>query len=77
MLSEADVRKVLDDFVLAELYTDRQTPEDERHSELQEKNFGTVALPLYVVVGPDGQELSKFPGLTRDKKEFIRPAEKK
>ena len=58
--------------MLAELYTDRQTPEDERHGQIQEMNFGTVALPLYVVVTPDGKELSKFPGLTRDKNEFIR-----
>lgn len=72
MLTEADVKKTLENFVLAELFTDRQTPEDERHSQIQEKSFGTVALPLYVVVGPDGKELSKFPGLTRDKNEFIR-----
>lgn len=72
MLTEPDVKKVLNNFVLAELYTDRQTPEDEKHGQIQEKNFGTVALPLYVVVTPDGKELSKFPGLTRDKNEFIR-----
>jgi thiol:disulfide interchange protein DsbD len=72
MLTEPDVKKTLESFVLAELYTDRQTPEDERHSQIQEKSFGTVALPLYVVIGPDGKELSKFPGLTRDKNEFIR-----
>lgn len=72
VLSQTEVKKALENFVLAELYTDRQTPEDERHSQLQEKNFGTVALPLYVVIGPDGHELSKFPGLTRDKMEFVR-----
>ncbi len=72
MLATPEVKKVLDNFVLAELYTDRQTPEDERHGQIQEKQFGTVALPLYVVVTPDGKELSKFPGLTRDKNEFIR-----
>ena len=37
-----------------------------------DKSFGTVALPLYVVISPDGKELAKFPGLTRDKNEFIR-----
>jgi thiol:disulfide interchange protein len=71
MLIEPEVKKVLDNFVLAELFTDRQTPEDERHGQIQE-NFGTVALPLYVVITPDGKELAKFPGLTRDKNEFIR-----
>ncbi len=72
MFTQADVKKTLENFVTAELFTDRQTPEDERHSQIQEKSFGTVALPLYVVISPDGKELSKFPGLTRDKDEFIR-----
>ena len=76
MFPQPEVRKELDRFILAELYTDRDTAEhaagDQRHQEIQEKQFGTVALPLYVIVGPDGRELSKFPGLTRDKAEFIR-----
>jgi thiol:disulfide interchange protein DsbD len=76
MFPQAEVKKELERFVLAELFTDRDTPEqaagDERNQQLQEKQFGTVALPLYVIVGPDGKEITKFPGLTRDPKEFIR-----
>ena len=76
MFPQPEVRKELDRFILAELYTDRDTAEhatdDQRHQEIQEKQFGTVALPLYVIVGPDGRELARFPGLTRDKAEFIR-----
>ncbi|MFN7944984.1 MAG: cytochrome c biogenesis protein CcdA [Blastocatellia bacterium] len=76
MFPQPEVRKELDRFILAELYTDRDTAEhaasDQRHQEIQEKQFGTVALPLYVIVSPDGRELGKFPGLTRDKAEFIR-----
>ncbi|HWQ31515.1 MAG TPA: cytochrome c biogenesis protein CcdA [Blastocatellia bacterium] len=76
MFPQPEVRKELERFVLAELFTDRDTPEhaagDERNQQLQEKQFGTVALPLYVIVGPDGREITKFPGLTRDPKEFIR-----
>ena len=71
ILADAEVRREMERFVLAELYTDRETPEDERHSKLQETQFGTVALPLYVVVGPDGKELAQFAGLTRDKAEFL------
>jgi thiol:disulfide interchange protein DsbD len=72
MFPDPDVQQELKRFVLAELFTDRQTPEDDRNGELQQKQFGTVALPLYVIVTPDGRELAKFPGLTRDKAEFIR-----
>jgi thiol:disulfide interchange protein len=72
MFPDAAVQKELERFVLAELFTDRPTPEDERNSELQEKNFGTVALPLYAIVDTDGKELARFDGLTRDKAEFLR-----
>jgi len=72
VFTDANVKRELDRFVLAELYTDRETPEDELNSKLQETRFKTVALPLYVIVAPDGTQLGLFAGLTRDKSEFIR-----
>jgi thiol:disulfide interchange protein len=72
VFTDANVKRELDRFVLAELYTDRETPEDEFNSKLQETRFKTVALPLYVIVAPDGTQLGLFAGLTRDKSEFIR-----
>jgi len=72
MFTDRDVRGALERFVLAELYTDRETPEDERNSQLQAEKFQTVALPLYAIVDADGAILAKFPGLTRDKQEFLR-----
>jgi thiol:disulfide interchange protein len=72
IIADAEVQKVLGDFVLAELYTDRDRPEDERNGQLQEQKFGTIALPLYVVVDHNGNELAQQAGLTRDKAEFIR-----
>jgi thiol:disulfide interchange protein DsbD len=72
VFTDANVKRELDRFVLAELYTDRETPEDEFNSKLQETRFKTVALPLYVIVAPDGSQLALFAGLTRDKSEFIR-----
>ena len=71
MFPEPQVRKELEGFVLAELFTDRETPEDEKNGELQAQKFETVALPLYAVVDPDGNILAKFPGLTRDKQLFV------
>lgn len=76
MFPDPAVKQELQKFVLAELYTDREdTPEhqklDEENGKLQAEKFGTVALPLYAVIDPNGNILAKFPGLTRDKKEFV------
>ncbi|MFN0086490.1 MAG: protein-disulfide reductase DsbD family protein [Blastocatellia bacterium] len=75
MFPDPIIRKELDRFVLAELFTDRETPEhqkgDELNGQLQTEKFGTAALPLYAIVDPAGNTLAKFPGLTRDKKEFL------
>jgi thiol:disulfide interchange protein len=71
MFTEPEVKRELGRFVLAELYTDRETAEDERNGQLQADKFKTVALPLYAIIDPNGNTLAKFPGLTRDKREFI------
>jgi len=75
MFPDPLVRKELDRFVLAELYTDRETPqhkaEDEKNAERQSSQFGSAALPLYAIISPDEKTLAVFPSLTRDKQEFI------
>lgn len=71
MFPDPQVKKELERFVLAELYTDRETPEDERNGQLQAEKFETVALPLYAIIDAQGRTLAKFPGLTRDKQEFV------
>ena len=76
MFPDPAVKKELEKFVLAELYTDREdTPEnqkaDERNGQLQVEKFGSVALPLYAIVDPSGNKLAQFGGLTRSKQEFI------
>ncbi len=76
MFPDPAVKKEMEKFVLAELFTDREdTPEnqkaDELNGQLQAEKFGTVALPLYAIVDPGGNLLAKFPGLTRDKQEFV------
>jgi hypothetical protein len=39
---------------------------------MQQREFGTVALPLYAIVHPDGKTVATFPGLTRDTAEFVK-----
>ena len=65
------VEQELSQFVRVELFTDRETPEDERNSALQAEKFATVALPLYAIVSPTGTILARFPGLTRSPDEFV------
>jgi thiol:disulfide interchange protein len=75
MFPDPQVKKEMDRFVLAELFTDRETLEhkaaDEKNAELQTTKYNSAALPLYVIISPDEKALATFPSLTRDKQEFI------
>jgi hypothetical protein len=68
VLSEKDVRDVLSKFVVTDLYTDRDRKEDRENRRLQEERFKSAALPLYVILGPDGQERSRLASLTSKEK---------
>jgi hypothetical protein len=39
---------------------------------LQKETFGTVALPLYVILDAQGNKISVFSGMTRNAAEFER-----
>lgn len=71
MFPDPEIRRELDKFVRVELYTDRETKEDQRNGDLQAEKFQSVALPLYAIVDPEGKPLASFPGLTRDRAEFL------
>lgn len=66
MIAQPEIQELLKNFVLAELYTDRQDPahkaKDAQNARLQEDRFATAALPLYVVLGPDGRERDRLLG---------------
>ena len=71
IFSRPDVGAELGQFVLSRLYTDGDGELYERQQQFQEKTFGTVALPLYAVMTPDGGVRATFSGLTRNPAEFI------
>jgi thiol:disulfide interchange protein DsbD len=72
VLPRPDVMMELANFIPLELYTDRQTREDNENQLYQQKLTGVVTLPFYAVVTPDGQVLKKFDkGYTRDAAEFV------
>jgi len=71
IFSRPDVGAELGQFVLARLYTDGDGELYERQQAFQERTFGTVALPLYAVMTPDGKVRATFSGLSRNPAEFI------
>jgi thiol:disulfide interchange protein len=72
IFTRPDVRQRFEQYVLVRLYTDGRGEEYVRNQAMQKDSFGTVALPLYVVLSPGGETIATFPGLTRDPQEFVR-----
>ena len=66
-----EVRAEMEKFVLVSLYTDGEGPVYERQQQFQQETFQTVALPFYAVLDADGTPIATFPGLTRDRQEFV------
>lgn len=64
------VQSELAKFVTVRLYTDGDGPVFEKQQKYQQETFGTVALPLYVILDGSGRTLATFPGLTRHPEEF-------
>jgi hypothetical protein len=67
VIARGPVQELLKNFIFAELYTDRlgaHKEKDEANGKLQEDRFATAALPLYVVLGPDGKERARLLGKT-------------
>ncbi|MGA1198164.1 MAG: protein-disulfide reductase DsbD family protein, partial [Candidatus Latescibacterota bacterium] len=73
---EPEVHNLLKQYVRVQLYTDGREAVHQHNREFQESQFGTVALPLYVVISPEGETLASFPGMTRDKGVFVKFLEK-
>ena len=71
ILSQQEVRKLLERFVLVKLYTDGgKNHREKRQYEID--RFGTAAQPLYVILDGDDLEITRFPGMTRNVNEFVK-----
>lgn len=69
----AEVRGELERLARVQLFTDGAGDEYDRNRQFQQERFGSVALPLYVVVDAvTGEELGRLEGLTRDAAAFAR-----
>lgn len=71
MLSQDDVKKELERFVVAELYTDRQRPDDVENNRLLREEFGGEGMPMYVILTADRRILAKLVQSTVSKEEFL------
>lgn len=63
MIADWKIQTALKEFIFAELYTDRRTPQDEENNTLRIDKYGG-ALPLYVVLDEEGNILARLEGLT-------------
>src|SRR5205823_3154485 len=66
IFNRPEVRAELANFVLARLYTDGEGKIFEDQQAFQEKQFGTVALPLYAIVDWNGRTVAVREGISRD-----------
>ncbi|MBM3460099.1 MAG: DUF255 domain-containing protein, partial [Armatimonadetes bacterium] len=71
MFPRKAVKEELAHFVLAELFTDKETEESARYQKLEQELYKTVALPYYAVRTADGQRILEFPGQTWNEQEFL------
>lgn len=71
MFPRPEVTRELSRYVRLRLYTDGQGEIYQRYQKLEQSLFGTVALPYYAVLRPDGTPVVTFGGLTRDSAAYI------
>jgi thiol:disulfide interchange protein len=71
VFTQDPVRRAFQQLVLIRLFTDGEGPVFERNQRFQEERFGTVALPLYAILTPDGQTHATHAGIVRDVGQFV------
>jgi thiol:disulfide interchange protein DsbD len=71
MFTEPEVAAEMRNFVLLDLYTDGSDAASVRNQAIQSTKYGTIAIPFYAIVDPDGNTVTTFPGLTRDATEWL------
>jgi thiol:disulfide interchange protein DsbD len=76
MFPRPDVTRELARYVRVRLYTDGQGEKYQGYQQLERDRFGTVALPYYAALSPDGRPTVVFAGLTRAPEQFVAFLEK-
>jgi thiol:disulfide interchange protein DsbD len=71
MFPRPEVARELDKFVRVRLYTDGRGEMFQRFQQMEQDIFGTVALPFYAILTPNGTPRVAFGGLTRSPEEYL------
>ena len=71
MFPRPAVAAAVKDMILVELYTDGDDEQNRQNQAFEEKQFSTVAIPLYAVLDGSGKVLGSFAGATREEREFL------
>ena len=66
-----EVELLFENFILVKLYTDGKGEKYSINRNLEIDRFGTAALPYYVILTPDDNLISTFPGMDVNPNNFI------
>jgi thiol:disulfide interchange protein DsbD len=71
MFPRPEVARELARYIRVRLYTDGTGEIYQRYQQMEQRMFGTVALPYYAVITPNGKPVVVFGGLTRRPEEYV------
>jgi thiol:disulfide interchange protein DsbD len=71
MFPQSEITRELARYVRVRLYTDGRGEPYKSFQKMEQTLFGTVALPYYAVMTPDGTPIVGFGGLTRDSAQYL------
>ena len=71
IFEQKDVSNLFEEFVLVKLITDGKEKKHKEYRELEINRFKTAALPFYVVLSPNDDEILTFPGYDTNVNNFI------
>ena len=68
--TKTEVKHRFGEMILVQLYTDGG-PNHRENQQYEIDRFGTAALPFYVILSPDDEIITTFPGMTRSLDDFL------
>jgi len=68
--TKTEVKHRFGEMILVQLYTDGG-PNHRENQQYEIDRFGTAALPFYVILSPDDDVITTFPGMTRSLDDFL------
>jgi thiol:disulfide interchange protein DsbD len=70
MFKREEIYSRMNQFVKVHLYTDRRTEPYLTNKKMQQEQYGSIELPLYVIIAPDGSHVGTKT-FTRNMQEFV------